>query len=192
MTQEQRTRSAPRFRPGRVLARVLTVGWTVAVVVALAVIGLTWFAGWRLLSVESDSMSPTVPRFALAVTSPVAPRRIEVGDVIRFRDPGDRRTTVLHRVEQVLVTADGGRSFATRGDANRSVDPAFVSDTAVLGRMRFSTPHLGRVVTAVATPAAAYVLGGLPLLLLGVREVVLRRRRSRASQREAVLETAGV
>lgn len=160
----------PLHRAGRVAAHAVTV------VLALAVVALaaTAAAGWRLHLVDSASMSPTIPRGALAVVADVELDRLTAGDdVLAFRDPRDRTRTVLHRLVEVR-DEDGGVFLVTRGDANRTADPAPVPDDLVVGRLVASSPAFGAIVRALRTPAGAVALLGLPMLVL-VAGVVGRR-----------------
>lgn len=149
-------------------SKVVTLGAVVLLLMVLGV-GLAWLADWRLVVVETGSMEPTIPENSLALVVPAAPRTIEVGDVIRFRDPANRGNAVLHRVVRV-VDQRGERAFETQGDANNAVDGLLVSDDDLAGRLRFHVPKVGGVASALASGTGLLILVGLPLLALAVTE----------------------
>lgn len=108
------------------------------------------FSG-RVAIVLSASMEPTMPIGALAVTMPVAPEEVKVGDIIAFAPPWDPDVTVSHRVVEVVT--DNRLSFHTKGDANEDIDPWVMPAEYVTGRVAFNIPYLGYV----ANSALLYV-----------------------------------
>jgi len=83
-------------------------------------------------------MAPTIPPGSLIA---VAPLRGEptAGDVVAYRRPGVG--IVVHR-----VVGREARGVRTRGDANASLDPFVVAEADLLGRVRWVSPLLGRLV----------------------------------------------
>ncbi len=117
----------------------IILGLVLLVVIFILLVPL-FFSG-RVAVVLSGSMEPAMPTGALAVTMPVAPEEIKVGDIIAFIPPWQSEVTVSHRVVEVLT--DGQLAFRTKGDANEDPDPWVMPAENVTGRMIFNIPYLG-------------------------------------------------
>ncbi|OPX61815.1 MAG: hypothetical protein A4E29_00694 [Methanomassiliicoccales archaeon PtaB.Bin134] len=130
----------------------------VAAFLALALAGsLAPAFGWRLDVVRSGSMSPAMNVGDLAVTSPERPEDLALGDVACFRTSDG--THVCHRI----MTIDGPNStIVTKGDANEEADPYAVAFGDVEGKVAFTVPYLGHVVSFLQGP-----LGWAFIILLG-------------------------
>ena len=128
-------------------------------------------ASWPpVVTVLTDSMAPAVgagDAVLLARDDSVA-----VGDVVRVRVPAEGRrlgyaSTIVHRV--VEIEPDG--TIRTQGDAKADPDPFPISPGDVDGRVVWTVPAVGRVVSAAASPFVLLWLAlgaglavGLPLL----------------------------
>jgi signal peptidase I len=191
--------SAPlRHRPARshsrsaaVLRLVLVIVPTVAV---LGLIALGRQAHWRVDWVRSESMTPAVPKGALALVAPVE-RTPRQGEVVVFRDRIDRRLRVLHRIVDVIPQGEGV-FYETKGDGNATSDPYRVPIGDVEGRLVWSAPLLGWLLGAAATRLGRLAFLVLPLVVFTSDQ--LHRRHSRKalsagtrSSRIASLSTAG-
>jgi signal peptidase len=95
----------------------------VVVTIAACAVGLVLVAqlrSWQLLTVVSDSMSPTYPARSLLAVERVDVADVSVGDVVVFR-PEPSGSLVSHRVVRVDETP-AGRELTTQGDANEDPD----------------------------------------------------------------------
>lgn len=136
-------------------------------------------AGHQMYIVLSGSMKPTFDTGSLIFVRPVDASSIKPGDVITFRSDNTSGLTT-HRVVEVLSSSDG-LSFVTRGDANNTADPNPVSADKIVGRMVFSLPYAGYLmsfaqtraglITMVFIPAAAIIFFELRNLLQYASEV---------------------
>lgn len=91
-----------------------------------------------LAIVRSNSMSPAMPAGSLAILTPVDPAAIEVGDIIAFNPPWDRRVTVSHRVAEVR-----SNGFVTKGDAVEDPDAFIIPPESVIGTVSWHIPYVG-------------------------------------------------
>jgi len=142
--------------------------------------------GANLLVVLSQSMEPAIPMGAIVVSQPnTAADEIEVGDVITFnaQGPDGDPALITHRVVEVLGSGSGVR-FRTQGDAVEDPDMTLVSSSNLVGRVWFSLPLAGYMVTFIRRPVGYLVLIGLPALLLIVSEWRLTFRSMREEERQ--------
>lgn len=131
--------------------------WLSNIILILAVLLLMFalivpivFSG-RVAVVLSASMEPNMPVGALAITMPIAPEEVKVGDIITFIPYWDPDVTVSHRVVEVLNEEQF--AFRTKGDAVEDIDPWVVPAGEARGKVIFNIPYLGYV----ANSALLYV-----------------------------------
>jgi len=89
--------------------------------------------GSRLMTVASTySMYPTIDWDSIVVIVPTSLDKVQVGDVICFRDTRlDGSHTILHRVEKIMLK---DRRLVTRGDHLERADPHAVQAEALVGK----------------------------------------------------------
>jgi signal peptidase len=125
--------------------------------------------------VLTGSMRPAIAPGDVVVVKAVPAASVGVGDVITFDRGSDVPTT--HRVVEVVARADGP-AFRTQGDANEDPDGGLVTPEQVVGRVVFSVPAVGHVISAGGAPVGFVALVVVPfgLLVLDLAYSALRRR----------------
>jgi signal peptidase len=149
----------------------------IAVLLPLAVLfGSAFLMGMRFQPLESGSMEPRFPIGSLALVAPIDAAEVEPGMTIVFTDPQDPSRLIAHRAVKQLP--GDPPAWQTKGDANVDVDSLPVHASMVRGRVAWSIPGLGSVVSAVRGGPAVVFLVGVPLTLLVATEAFdLRRKR---------------
>ncbi len=114
-------------------------GW---VMLAVFVVFLVWFNagffGVRPALISGISMEPTINAGDIAITRPVSPDDVQVGDVVRFRQG---KTAVLHRV--IEIQRESGKTiFITQGDNNNTADEPWEADQ-LEGELVLVIPKVG-------------------------------------------------
>ena len=103
------------------------------------------FMGYEIYEVITGSMEPALPVGSVVYVSPAAPEDVNEGEVIAFTDDG---SVVTHRVrENRFVVGE----FITKGDANAQEDLAPIPYSALIGRVVFSVPVVGRFLAVYAS-----------------------------------------
>lgn len=158
------------MNPAAVVRRVAGMACRTALVALVAAVVLVAVGPrtgrYQVLTVLSDSMAPSMPRGALAVSVPVDPADVRVGDVLTMRSPIGAHVVVTHRVVEVV---EGGPHpvVRTRGDANDADDPWLARlDGDRAWRVVTSVPHGGFVVGALRQAAPRMALTVLAPLAL--------------------------
>ena len=131
--------------------------------------GAPSIAGYQLYIVLSGSMSPAFETGSVVLVRPLAPSAVQVGDIITYRDAEDSEKIVTHRVMAVLPTEP--LSFTTRGDANDANDLIPIPASNLLGRVNYSVPLLGYLLSFVRTGAGILLMVIVPALLIIVSEL---------------------
>lgn len=135
-------------------AALVAVGAAILVLAALAA-GLAM--GLRPLVVRSGSMEPAIRTGDVVLSRISAPHRIEVGDVVTFRDPTRDHALITHRVIG-MERQSGAYAFVTRGDANTGVERWVVPDDGTVGEVALRIPRLGYVSSWLSIPTVRLVV----------------------------------
>ena len=105
-------------------------------------------AGCTPRVVISGSMEPAVPVGSIVYTNRwIKQENIKEGDIIAYGLSGG--VSVLHRV---VETDKNSRIWRTKGDANEVSDPGAVSYEQYLGKMIFSLPYVGYLISVFKRP----------------------------------------
>lgn len=123
--------------------------------------------------VLSSSMSPTIHAGDVVIVNEAPAERIEQGDVITYERPGSGAGSpdrVTHRVVEV-VERDDGRYFRTKGDANEEPDGKLVPAENLVGKVAFSIPYIGHVISFASSDAGILLFVVVPSVLFVISEV---------------------
>jgi signal peptidase len=143
-----------------------------AVLIALAALartdsaGISRIAGHPVLTVLSDSMTPTFKAGDLLVDRPASgpATGLKVGDAITFKTGADGQL-ITHRIIGVEQGATG-ISFRTQGDANNAPDAQLVSPEQVVGIYSTRIPYAGYALQAAHSRQGLFFLIVVPAAVL--------------------------
>lgn len=192
MTLDSRTLARTSI-PMRVLQEIpkAITGAAVGLLI-VAALSLHMF-GYRILTVQSNSMEPLLTRGDLAITRPAAVTDVDVGEVVLFEDGQSIRFLTLHRVVGVInlttnihntttgeVSAEHSRLLRTQGDANPSPDSMPVGADRLRGVLWFTVPRIGFVMDEVPLQTVLLGIAALTGALWAAYELLHRRARRTA------------
>ncbi len=123
----------------------------------------------RTYTVVSASMEPAIKTGSVAITKPIDPKLLKVGDIVAFTSPYNPKDTILHRIESIKST-DPLR-FSTKGDNNNDPDQWDLPEAGIKGRYLFSIPFLGIVSAFIRKPLGFSLLIGLPALFFVISQL---------------------
>lgn len=130
---------------------------------------------FRVFLVQSGSMEPSIMTGDVVVT--VRERQYAQRDVITFQEQSGR--VVTHRVVSVAGSASAP-VYTTKGDANPELDTDQVAPGQILGRVVWTLPRVGFLLSFGKSRAGILVLIVIPATLLVADE--LRRLRHTFSE----------
>ena len=185
--------------------QIIIIIIAIVVVVVIIGAAIFWIGGLQFSSfslnnpfyvVSSDSMIPTLNINDLLVIrdsgssnvdddndySSYSFYNLKIGDIIVFRAPGeeedqdDRRTTIVHRVAEIIQTDDKSnnnkssisRIIRTKGDANPSSIPGIdypIREQDYIGKVVYVIPSVG-LITKVFCPPVNYIIISVTLTIL--------------------------
>ena len=117
--------------------------------------------GYKPYIVVSESMQPTIQKYAFVIIEQTDYDEIAVGEVIAFRSAHVSGVPVLHRV--IDITPEG---IVTKGDAVDISDESVVTRNNFLGRRLWHTNLLARVFQICQTPQGFFLVVVLPCLVV--------------------------
>ena len=102
--------------------------------------------------VMSGSMNPAVKLGSVVVVKPESSYR--PGDIITYAPDGNKENPITHRIvfRKFPEGPTGEPVFITAGDANDDFDSVQVGPANVIGRVQFSIPYLGYLVSLAKQP----------------------------------------
>ncbi len=148
-------------------------GYLLSIVIVL--VGLVFLAlvvgpmllPYRLFTVATGSMAPTLPVGSVIVLRPVDSSAVKIGDIITFHRPDNPAILVTHRV--MAIEDQGGQPvFVTKGDANGTPDAWRVPATDKGWRYAFTIPYLGPTLDFFSSTTGRALLIGVPLVALAL------------------------
>lgn len=135
--------------------------------------GVPNILGVQLLSIQTDSMYPTLKAGDLAIDTPVKdPSKLRVKDIITYWTVIDgERVLNTHRIENIY---DGGGYliFETKGDKNTTVDPLTVHESEIVGKYKAHISGVGKVFDYLQTSTGFLLVVLLPVLLFFIFNLV--------------------
>ena len=158
---------AARRSPLEAVANQVVTGILVVAVSALLVInaGPLLFP-YRVYTVLSGSMSPTIPVGSEVVALQTPADQIHVGDVITFQRPNHSDQLVTHRIVAVENDPVGRSQWVTRGDANGAADAWRIPVQGRGLKYAFHVPLLGYLLAMLSSPLGRICFILAPALLL--------------------------
>jgi signal peptidase len=117
-------------------------------------------------------MAPAIRTGDLIIVRSTRPAQVYIGDIVTFADATRGDVLITHRVADVQRTGESF-AFATKGDANTSVERWEIDADTNLLRFAVRVPKLGFVV-AYAGSRAGLGLVSLFLIALGLKSVLRR------------------
>ncbi len=138
----------------------------ILLVAILLVAGRFGIGGVRALVVQSGSMEPTILTKSVVIAAPSS--SYSVGDIITFRHSGRENVLVTHRLQSIK----NGNEFITKGDANEEADGESVLAVNVIGKVVFTIPFVGMIVSFAQTQLGFLLLVVIPAVAIVYSELL--------------------
>ena len=111
--------------------------------------------GFKPFIVLSGSMESKINVGDLVFVKEVNPSKLQVGDIIAFRDSENIVTT--HRIVDI-ETKDNEICFVTKGDANNANDDGIVYPSMVEGKYQTKIAKLGNAILFIQQPVGFVIM----------------------------------
>ena len=143
---------AGRHTSGAARVAVTTILVMLAVVLCAVVTGAVF--GYRALTIQSGSMTPTLHVGDVVIDRSVQPLSVRPHEIVTFRDPHLGQELVTHRV--ISMRRSGDRvDFVTKGDANVVTEHWDVAVTVASDSEILVLPRIGEILADISLPVGA-------------------------------------
>lgn len=163
MRKNDRKETRGRGRRGGKILSVVGTALIVGVILLCSLLIVPKAFGCQMYHVLSGSMEPELAVGSLIYVREEKPEEIEADDIIAFYGSLEDSGIITHRVIKNNVVSG---TFRTKGDANEQEDPLAVPYENFIGRVIFSVPYMGRILTW--TTSFYGKLAAVGVVLLGV------------------------
>jgi len=138
---------------------------TILIVIASTIVisALELPGGWRIFTVSTGSMSPSIPAGSLIITK--QQNNYLPGDVVTFKFDKYQKNSVTHRIFNTFQK-NGVTLFATKGDANDILDNNLISSDQIIGKVIFYAPTYGAIIVAAKTGIGKILLIIIPAIII--------------------------
>lgn len=154
-------------RLGAIANQLVTVILVVAVAAMLVVNVGPLFLPYRVYTVLSGSMAPTIPVGSEVILRQTDASQIQRGDIITFSRPGHPDQLVTHRVVSIASDPNTGAPvFITKGDANGVSDSWQIPAQGTGLKYAFHIPFLGYAFAMLQSPIGRICFILAPAMLL--------------------------
>lgn len=168
----------------KIIQNIITV---VIIIIGLFLI-VTLFPiknNYQVKVVLSGSMEPTIHTGSVVIIKPSSQYKIR--DIVIFGKDTKTEIPTTHRI--VSSRAVGGvMLFTTKGDANEDTDATEIRPSDIHGKVLFSVPFMGYVISFVRKPLGIIVVIFIPALVIiydeikKIREEVKRIKNEKNNQ----------
>jgi len=138
----------------------------VALLLIVSVFPIT--GNYKLMIVQSGSMTPAIKMGSVVVAKPA--ENYQIGDVITFGPYTRTQAPTTHRIYDIKVT-DGNPVYITKGDANNAPDQREITKRDIVGKVLFSIPYLGYAVDFAKRPLGFSLIIIVPAALIIIDEI---------------------
>lgn len=121
----------------------------------------------KILVIKSGSMEPALKKEGVVFTWPK--ESYKVGDIISYEISGGKGT-VTHRINEIKYD-NNQIKYVTKGDANPAPDQEKVTKAQIIGRVLFSVPYLGHVISFSKTLPGLIILIIIPATIIVYEEL---------------------
>lgn len=147
----------------------------IAVLLAVSVLPIT--GNFKVLTVLSGSMEPSIKTGSIVAVKPSSDYKI--GDVITFGVSSKTQKPTTHRIYDIKVE-NGQPVYITKGDANNGLDLKEITNKDIIGKVLFSVPYIGYAVETarkplgfafiIIVPAAAVIIDEIRKIYLEIKK----------------------
>ena len=122
--------------------------------------------GFACCTVLTPSMQREIPKGSLIIVRQTDPKKLKIGDTITYMKNAD--ISVTHKIIDIYKDREnsGALMFRTKGTENANPDKEPVNEANIVGKVIFTVPALGTVITYLRTNIyITVVILGLCLIL---------------------------
>lgn len=124
---------------------------------------------------KSDSMAPAIDQGSLTIVKRFS--TYNIGDAISYYDNSNGpEEIVTHRIRAI-----GGNVYTTKGDANEVQDRELVKPRLIIGKVIFTIPYLGYLISFAKSPIGTrlgIITPALIIILLEIMNIIINLKKA--------------
>jgi len=134
-------------------------------IIIVIIFSVDIFSPYHSFTNKSDSMNPAIDRGSITIVKSFS--NYQVGDAIAYYAQIDGQEEIItHR-----ITGIGGNVYTTKGDANEVADRELVKPRLVIGKVIYTIPYLGYLITFSKKLFGTWLLIIFPALMIVASEL---------------------
>jgi len=141
---------------------------------------------YKVFSVMSGSMEPTIKTGSIVFVKPSSDYKVD--DIISFSESGNINQSTTHRIIEI-IQSDGRIFYKVKGDANDAADWRETPKENVIGKVLFSIPLLGYLLTFAKQPLGFVILVWIPAIIIIWEEVGKIRKELKTAPKTSINST---
>lgn len=124
---------------------------------------------------KSDSMAPAIDKGSLTIVKRFP--TYNIGEAISYYDNSNGpEEIVTHRIRAI-----GGNVYTTKGDANEVQDRELVKPRLIIGKVIFTIPYLGYLISFAKSPIGTrlgIIAPALLIILLEIMNIIINLKKA--------------
>lgn len=159
----------------------IVVAFIVLVALLLIISVLPITGNYKVMTVISGSMEPTIKTGSVVTVKPID--NYKIGDIITFGPYSKTKAPTTHRIYEIKVVG-GQPVYITKGDANNAPDTREIQKKDIIGKVLLAVPYMGYAVDFAKKPMGFALIIIIPAALIVVDELkkILKKLRKRSNK----------
>lgn len=144
--------------------------------------GMSLF-GCEAYIIKTNSMEPSIKNGDVVITKKVPEEKIQVGDIITFKQDADIITHRISRIEE-----ENGKKYITKGDNNNIEDSSKITYQEIKGKEIITIPYLGKIINILQNKIVFWII--LLIILIMCFYKIQKQEKSEIRREKKKIEDA--
>lgn len=144
--------------------------------------GMSLF-GCEAYIIKTNSMEPSIKNGDVIITKKVPEEKIQVGDIITFKQDADIITHRISRIEE-----ENGKKYITKGDNNNIEDSSKITYQEIKGKEIITIPYLGKIINILQNKIVFWII--LLIILIMCFYKIQKQEKSEIRREKKKIEDA--
>lgn len=144
--------------------------------------GMSLF-GCEAYIIKTNSMEPSIENGDVVITKKVPEEKIQVGDIITFKQDADIITHRISRIEE-----ENEKKYITKGDNNNIEDSSKITYQEIKGKEIITIPYLGKIINILQNKIVFWII--LLIILIMCFYKIQKQEKSEIRREKKKIEDA--
>lgn len=144
--------------------------------------GMSLF-GCEAYIIKTNSMEPSIENGDVVITKKVPEEKIQVGDIITFKQDADIITHRISRIEE-----ENEKKYITKGDNNNVEDSSKITYQEIKGKEIITIPYLGKIINILQNKIVFWII--LLIILIMCFYKIQKQEKSEIRREKKKIEDA--